>query len=159
MALLYDLEEFDRHHCLKPPWVLVVAIAFLSRDFLLPVADAATKLVGSGSLDLSWVYEMRVPYWYVVELPAIALLYAWIRRTPGGGNAARWIWHSGRWLLLASAVVQLYPFLGLLNPDVRLHLTDELVVAAICAAIVLYLATSRRVRDVFADFPAPDESR
>ena len=84
-------------------------------------------------------------------------------RTPAAGPRMRWLWRRGRGLLLCAHGLALLGFAVLHAQDVRWHEAAEVLpVLAMVAghvAMLLYLWRSVLVRDVFADFPQPEDGQ
>lgn len=153
----YDFGCYDKHLCLKPPLLLIAAIALLCRDFLLPLLVAVASIKG-GSSSLEWLISGgRQPLWFVAAAPALMVLYALIRRAPTGDMFARWTWRNGRLLLAAAALMQCYPHLQTLrNSAFRIHHDEVSAVfwLLVNGLVLAYVLLAGRVRHSFADFPS-----
>jgi len=95
----------------------------------------------------------------IAAIPAIFLVYAFIKRVPDAPDKVRRIWQYGRELLMVSSLSNiLIVFLPLLMGLVRGISMIGWAQFGISAYIIFYLVAERRVRDTFADFPQPAES-
>lgn len=153
----YDLDCYDRHCSLKPPPALLAALAFACRDFLLPLVVALGSLKGGAGYDVDFLLSQHHTLAVLTQVPALLVIYAMIRRVPGAEAPARWIWKHGR--LLVGAALLADVILAAALSDVSFgHLRSgdagTLARLAFDGAILTYLARSRRLKDVFADFPA-----
>lgn len=137
------------------PFLLVAAVAYLARHpFLMPIVFYSLRRSGeTGGMGVLLDASHFLLY-MACSIPALAVLMAWNHRLPAGGSRARWVWARGRWFLLASALLDL---------AVRILLTANLLKGLallqllLDVYVVVYIFVSARVRDVFADFPAPEE--
>ena len=95
---------------------------------------------------------------FLATIPVLLLIMVYMKRKPGASGWVRKIWHKGKQLLLATAVLNMIiifiPFLMDLTHKINMLGWGQL---AIAAYIVFYLSTTQRVKDTFADFPK-DES-
>jgi len=95
---------------------------------------------------------------FLATIPVLLLIMVYIKRKPGAPGWVRKIWHKGKQLLLATAVLNMIiifiPFLMDLTHKINMLGWGQL---AIAAYIIFYLYTTQRVKDTFADFPQ-DES-
>jgi hypothetical protein len=143
--------------CLKPPVLLWLAVLYLSRAVVLPLASAIGHFVG---LDNAVITMLR-GYWsaqtLLPSLAALPVFYCLFRRVPKASGPVRWIWRHGRALLIVSAGIDL-----VLSALQLLHsptLGDEpifpLSTAAVDVYFLVYLLAARRARDTFLDFPLP----
>lgn len=154
---LYDLGSYDHNFCLKPPLTLWLAILYLTRALLIPFLSGVSSMGGAGDASAVTSGFFGVEDFVSAALALVVVLVFFLR-TPSASRLSRRIWSLGRVILAAAAVfdlaVSLFRFLQIAHSDVW---RSELLLLA-CTAdafIVLYLFRSRRVRDVFNDFPAP----
>jgi len=157
----YPLSAYDAHFCLKPGLVLWLVIAFLARAYVVTIVSF-TRRAGSRMelIDLVYSHRATLALAALAALPAVACVYAYVRRAPGAQPRDRALWHAGRWLLLASALVNL----GVVTIPVAQHLAQvegwRLLELVVSAWVLIYLAVSRRVRQTFAEYPeTPQEDR
>jgi hypothetical protein len=154
----YDLTSYDANFCLKAPLMLWLVILYLARAILLPFVSGVSSFGGArdGTSLTQGLFGVED------SLPAalaLTVFLALLRRTPSASQLWRSIWSFGRPLLAAAAVadlaISLYRFLQI--TDANALRTEWLLLACLADGYVLvYLFRSRRVRDVFNDFPAPD---
>jgi hypothetical protein len=135
---------------------LWVAVLYLSRAVTLPIVMAIGHFTGVDSRAISsfrdlWSLDALIP-----SLIAAVILYALCRRVPTAPRPVRWIWARGRILLIVAALLDI----GLnLNSLIRQGVIGELsvlppIAAALDLYFLLYIIAARRVRSVFAEFPA-----
>ena len=155
----YDESSYDNNFCLKPSLLLWLAMLYLSRAILLPLVAGVASMNGSGDA-ASLTRGLFSPDAYVPSALALLVIAAWCRRTPSATRVPRWIWTRGRTFLAASAILDLVlpvyaPFQE--SYGVWQLTTPRLIGAALDTYFLAYLLASRRVRDVFSQFPMPDQ--
>jgi hypothetical protein len=147
----------NRYGVLEVPGPLWLAMAFLGRHWVLLIITLASRRspdaiqLASGSISALVL---------LLELPVMVLAYAGFSRHPSTGKLLRFIWHKGRAILGATAVINL----GLLSwfmwhSDVWGR--PELLLAScglLDVAIVYGIYKSAYIKQVFMEFPAPVES-
>jgi hypothetical protein len=154
----YNETSYDQYWCLKPSPMLWIAIVYLSRSIMLPMLVGISSMTGAGdtaSIVRSFVGLNAL----VASLVAFVVVFAYLRRSPSAGAAVRWIWSHGRLLLALAVILDLA--LGL-SSAVRVTVEDggqtaflAGVAALLDLSVLSYVTMSRRVRDVFSDFPPP----
>jgi hypothetical protein len=154
----YPPSHYDHHLCLKPPLLLWLAVLYLSRAVTLPVAMAIGSFAGVNADAIALVRR-----WWSLDalLPAVfalAMLGAFCRRVPAASQAVRWLWARGRAIIGLSAGLDLgLTMLTLLRAgEIDEQGVWSLLSAAIDAYFLFYVLAARRVRDTFAEFPAPE---
>jgi hypothetical protein len=166
MAKSYDIRKyeswsFDDHFCLKPPVVLIAAILYLCRSFLMVVFVLAGSMKGGATGDTSALLSGgdAVPMTFgVTAVPAILVLFALFRRAPAAGALIRWVWAHGRVLLAVSAVLEIAAgvlFLYTASDTAQDSGTLRVAMLIVDVYIAVYVLISKRVRDTFSDFPIP----
>jgi hypothetical protein len=151
--LPYPLFRYDEELVLKVPVSLWVAMGFLVRHFVLL---GVTFLPRTGDMT-EYLRDLVDPIFLLSDLPAVIVLLAALRRRSAAARPVRLVWSRGRALLGASAVLYL-GFLAVKLASAARPLAvsiNEAVIASGLAhvLIIAYLARSRLVRDVFAQFP------
>ena len=88
----------------------------------------------------------------LASIPPVVILYILVARNNGSRELIRNIWKHGRLILLVSVVCQLVLQLAevAMAGVAGLPVLVGVIATAYCT---FYLATSDRVRDVFASFP------
>lgn len=155
LAPRYDIDCYDRHACLKAPFLLSLAIVFACREYLLPIIVLLASMKGQ-SYAIDFLLQDRHTLALLSEAPALLVGYAFVRRVPSGDLFARWIWKVGRALLATAVLLDIYLAAHDLHLSVRrFHDEDFLTIARVVIdiAILSYLGLSSRVKDVFAEFP------
>jgi hypothetical protein len=155
----YSLSSYDDNLCLKPPLLLWLGILFLSRGVTFPLVVTLGQLGGGSSADTrALIHGLFGLGTLLPSSLAFLVLFALAMRAPTGVRPARWIWRRGRLLLATAAILDLA--LAVSGSSVRRGGVEtigewQLVSATFDLYFLIYILTSRRVRDVFADFPEP----
>jgi len=163
LALYLTMAEMDERYLnvnrfgvLSIPGPLWLAMAFLGRHWVLLIITLASRrspdAIQMASSNLSALVLL-------LELPVLVLAYAGFSRYPATGKMLRFIWHNGRAILAATAVINL----GLLawflwHSDVWGR--PELFLAScglLDITIVYGIYKSAYIKQVFMEFPAPVE--
>ena len=158
----YSPGSYDRYLCLRPPLLLWVALLYLSRAVSLPLVLGLSSLAGSSADTTGLVHGMFGPSTLLPSCLAFMVLWTLALRSPSAGPLARRIFARGRVLLIAAAVLD--AVLGVTLAGVSrdsIESADEHAGVVLLGALfdlylIIYLLFSKRVRDVFADFPAAD---
>jgi hypothetical protein len=156
----YPASYYDDQMCLKPPFLLWVAVLYLSRAITLPIAMALGHFAG---VDSSAISSIRV-FWrldaLIPSLIAVAVLYALCRRVPTAPRLVRWIWVRGRIFLAGAAVLDLVLLsIALVRQgEVSDFSLPSLIAATVDGYFLVYILAARRVRQTFSEFPAPLDS-
>ncbi|MEE9493237.1 MAG: DUF2919 family protein [Gammaproteobacteria bacterium] len=152
----YPFSAYNKLLCLKlsiPAWATIV---FLVRPFAIILMSVANRRDRMGVLNTMYGDPVS-PALYIdafAALPALLVIYAWVKRQPEAPQYIRWIWSRSRSILLLATALNilgaLLPFI--LNPNNPVTLPDLAKLAA-CAMIINYLLSSKRLKDTFNDFP------
>jgi len=150
----YSPSDYDDDMCLKPPILLWLALIWLSRAIMLPIAIGLGHVAGVNPDALSMLRD----YWQGDQLiPAaisLPVLFVCCRRLSTASKVLRWVWARGRALLILSVGLDI----ALAAMQLRHQETaDEMVLALSTTGVdfylLAYLLAARRVRDTFLDFP------
>jgi hypothetical protein len=147
----YDYGCYDQYFCLKPPLLLILAIVFLCRGFLMPFIVLLTSVKRAAGDTAALVSGSEHAVSMLAAVPAVLVLYAMIRRVPEANRFARWAWKHARFLLTLSILFDVS--LGI----VTLHLHEQALTAvrlALDLYILIYIHSAKRVKDTLSDFPA-----
>ena len=163
MSKLYSFNDYDKYMSLKLDFELWLIIVYFLRPFIMKVSTiqmgrGAKSDSVSGLKDLVYPNDFGFFLAFLATIPVLLLIVVYLKRKPGASGWVRKIWHKGKQLLLATAVLNMIiifiPFLMDLTHKINMLGWGQL---AIAAYIVFYLYTTQRVKDTFADFPK-DES-
>jgi hypothetical protein len=160
MAHSYSASSYDDHFCLKPPALLWLAVLYLSRAFVLLVIYMVSSMSLS-RVNPQAVAELRgtvTIYAFIPSLVAAPVLYALLCRAPSSSYLVRWFWSHGRTILILAAIADAAVSIsssGIIGGDVVDLNAGFLVMVLFDAYFLVYIFATRRIRDVFADFPPP----
>jgi hypothetical protein len=101
----YPSTFYDEHFCLKPPFLLWIAVFHLSRALTIPLVMALGHFAGVDSTAIEMGRELWSRDALIPSLIAACVLYALFRRTPSASKPVRWIWRRGQVFLAVSAVL------------------------------------------------------
>ena len=151
----YHQSLYDDDYCLKPPTLLWLALAFLSRGALLPILAGLGHYARVNTDAVALMRGLWRPDQLFPALFAVPVLYSLIRRTPRAARPVRWIWRQGRMLLAVAAASDIALALYSLKPFGDFDGETFLALGACStdAYFLLYALFARRLRDAFADFP------
>lgn len=156
-AKRYSFADFDQYLCLKPPWLLWVCVVYLSRAVVLPIITSVSALSGSRSDTSGLLHGLFGTGTLISSCIAFLVLCALALRSPSAGRVVRWIFAHGRTLLVVAAALDAglaltgVSFERALEGDERMALV--LLGVVFDGYFIAYLLFSKRVRDLFVDFP------
>ena len=150
----YSFSDYDRQLCLKFNDTLWIILVFLLRPYLISIASLANRKDKMGVINFFYPDKTSLVMGILAGLPAALVIFAWMRKKPDAASVIRKIWHRGRELLAASALLNamivLVPYLiG------RVHRIDAIgwVQLAVSVSIIPVVYFSAYIRDCFADYP------
>ncbi|MDH3981192.1 MAG: DUF2919 domain-containing protein [Gammaproteobacteria bacterium] len=153
--------DYDKYLSLKVSQELWLIILYLLHPFIL--LFSTIRLGRGGAKGVSGVDGLkRLVYQdnfslalaILATVPVLLLVYAWVRRKPGAPAFVRRLWAKGVVLLTSAAVLYIGGvFVPLLTHVIASIRPIGWGQVAISILIIFYLFTSKRVRDIFADFP------
>lgn len=148
----YDAYRYDHNFVLRVSPLLYLIIFWSIHHTLLLALSAFSN---SGEVFGAAVdYAASVPM-LISDIPGVMVLAARINRSPDAGAKVRWLWRHGiKFLVLGLSVSTIATFNAyhqrIANSD-----NPEFWIIAANLVIIAYLVLSRRVREIFADFPSP----
>jgi hypothetical protein len=160
IQMKYDIANYDENLCLRVSPVMWLAMLFLIRAYLITVLSVINFRDPLALINLLHTDAAHLALGAVAGVPVLAVLYALRQRKPGASARVQWIWRNGRSLLAISAVlsvvVTLVPILTVMSHRVQYAEQAQVVLSA---AVLLFVLTSKRVADTFAEFPGSAERR
>lgn len=160
MSRLYDFTDYDKYFSLKVSAELWFIILYLLRPYLALIGSrgagdgGATLSSAKGIRNILYPDDFSLVLALLATAPVLLFMFVWSRRKPDAGELVKKLWHKGATLLVVAAVLNIViVFIPLLTGIVaRIHALGWVQVC-MAVAIIIYLFSSRRVRDTFADFP------
>lgn len=158
-TLKYTLEDYNHHGVLHVPLWLVILVIYLLKHWLIAAFPLLEKTPVINAAFIGFPMELlptehSSPLLLYTCIPTLLVAVSMARRLPTTRSPfLRWVWQNGRAFLLTS----LYLELGLLVLYLALG-TRELDGVLLTfmyfdGVSIVYLMRSRRVQDVFAEFP------
>ena len=93
----------------------------------------------------------------VAALPAAVIIFTAFKRKPEASDLIKKLWRNGANLLTAASIISIASLIKPLTQTDFNHLTKldltHLIQLIIAISILIFLHTSQRVKDTFADFP------
>ena len=160
---MYTPDDYDEYSCLKPTAGLYVAILFAMKDVVLIIVEALSKLKAKGGPNrLDYFEQLVQPEMVIVNILALLIFISFMKRKPTEQGFWKKISASGRMILLVALGLHLM----ILGVEQYISISEAyrwdkgvstpiLYMMFIDALIIAYVATSQRIKDVFADWPAP----
>lgn len=152
-ASVYSPGQYNDDLSLRPPWSLWLILAYCVRHALF-ILFGFLPTTGD---TLDYLRDGVEPAFLIVNVLALTVLVAGLRRRVQAGRAVRAIWHHGRWLLMSALTldVLLSLYFGGAVLAGSSHDRGLLIIIQISIAVgmLFYLARSRLTADVFHSFP------
>jgi len=154
----YPFSAYDRYLCLAPNGTIWFILLYLMRPYVVMIMSITNLQDHTGLIELVYGGQQAVMgMGALASIPAMAILYAFVKRNPGAGDSVRRLWHQGRNLLMIGIAGNL---IILALPFFLVEAYEMNKVAWIQLGIALYiiyeLIMSQRIKDTFNDFPKPD---
>lgn len=153
--MVYDIGDYNDDGALKVTPLMWLIMAYLSRHLLLLALSGFSTFMMSrrGFANIAFADFSGSPVFLLASLPAVVLFSAALLRSPASRSFVRTIWRNGRWFLAGAALIDL--LLALQAWSVQPSLINEwrIAFALLDIYILLYALLSRRLGDLFADFP------
>ena len=159
MSKKYSFSDYDKNVCLKLSLGTWLAIIYFLRPLILQLSSIqmgrGNKAAGAGGLkDAIYPDDFSLFIAILATLPIIFLIVAWIKRKPGASDFIKKLWRNGKNFLIATALLNIVIiFVPLIMKDYYRITTLDWVQIIVAVGIIIFLSTSQRVKDTFADFP------
>jgi len=153
---IYTPDDYNQHNVLKVPGYLPLILLYMLRYPVLYVLSY-NPLMGS-SLEFLEHFAGKQLNWLVLlaSVPVLLIVAAMVQRTPLGSSFIRRIWQHGHMLLLFSISTSLFGILLYALLGWKSFNELFLVLTYLDFMLLLFLWRSKRIRDVFSEFPAYD---
>lgn len=154
----YDYTQYNHHNVLRLNWMYWGITLFLSRHLILLILLGVSAGRGGSGPRIPALAALLDPVFFVTDIPAVILLFVAGARLPKSGAVTRSLWHKGKSFLLASCA--LYVALLLWQQGADLFRFQPLTwgLLGINIGLMIFVVKSRYLRDLFSEFPAPDEN-
>ena len=159
MPKKYSISDYDKYVCLKPGFKIWLVIIYFLRPYILFVS-AIQMGFGTKNANVSGLKDAFYPDDFgfflacIVALPVILVIIAYVKRKPGASEFIQKLWRNGLKLLTSVAVLNIVILFvpGKLGSTYHITMIDK-VQLVIAVVIIIFLYSSKRVKDTFADFP------
>ena len=159
MSKKYSISDYDKNVSLKPGFGFWLVIVYFIRPFILAISSVQMGR-GNKNASVSGLKDMVYPNDFgffigvLAALPAVLLVIIYIKRKPGASDSIRKLWRNGANFLTAAAVLNIVILFVPPRMGASFHITTlGWAQLAIAVGIIIFLHTSQRVKDTFADFP------
>jgi len=158
---MYTPDDYDEYSCLKPTAGLYVAILFAMKDVVLIIVEALSKLKAKGGPNrLDYFEQLVQPEMVIVNILALLIFISFMKRKPTEQGFWKKISANGRMALLVALSLHLM----ILGFEQYISISEAyrwdkgvstpiLYMMFIDVIFIAYVATSQRIKDVFADWP------
>lgn len=147
---IYTPDDYDKYNVLKVPGLLVLTNIYAVKYllfFILPIFAEKMPMLRK------FAHEQFNPGLLICSLAAALVLVSMVRRGPKVADWARKLWAYGRQILIASLSLELLLLVTYLLLGWRKLDEFWLLFAYLNIMFIIYLFRSRRVRDVFKEYP------
>lgn len=168
----YSFEDYNDNNVLKVYWPLFLTLIYLLKHYWLAFIPMLKNLPGIGivAIDLfpptttQFIYEHSTTMPLLLSCVPVLLvsLVAYKRQSSSAtqvGGGIRWIWKQGRWLLLMTVGLEMGMIGGYLWLGMKELNEIILMVIYLDILIIIFLVKSKRVKDIFSEFPQEDDYR
>ena len=159
MSKKYSFSDYDKYVALKPDLGFWLVIIYFLRPFILLITSFQMGR-GARNANVGILKEMVYPDDFsffvgcLAALPVIPVILAYIKRKPKAPDFIKKLWSNGTRLLTATAILNIIILFVSRANETFYHLsTPGWVQLFIAVSIIIFLNTSQRLKDTFADFP------
>jgi hypothetical protein len=170
MKKKYSFEDYNDNNVLKVSWPLKLVLLYAIKPYipgLIPAVGNMMGGIGKILMDLvptatkDFAYQYFIPHLLWTCLPALVLVIVALKRNlpkaPQAGRFVRWSWKNGRELLMSVFILEMAMILVYLVAGLKQLDGVFLMVLYLDAMAIFFLVKSQRVREIFAEFPLPDD--
>ena len=159
MSKKYSFSDYDKYVCLKLSLGIWLVIVYFLRPFILAISSVQMGR-GNKNASVSGLKDMVYPDDFgffigcLAALLVIPVIIAYIKRKPGASDSIKKLWHNGAKFLTVVAILNIVILFIPSRMGASYHITTlGWVQLGIAVGIIIFLNTSQRVKDTFADFP------
>jgi hypothetical protein len=154
MKQQYPFSAYDRYLCLRLTTGAWVVMAYLLRPYVIMTLSLANRQDRWGLINLMYQDRLAMALSAMAAVPVFFVIYAFVKRKPGVTGMARNIWHKGYALIMISLLLNIIiVFVPMLTGKSESVSHAGMMQLAITVFMIVYIVTSQRVRDAFADYP------
>jgi len=148
----FDAYRYDNNFVLRvSPFLYLIIIWSIHHSLYLALAafSNSAQVLGA-AVD----YAASAPM-LISDIPGAVVLAARINRSPDAGEKIRWLWRHGVKLLVLGLSLSTMATFNAYHQKIAYPDYNAFWIVAANLVIIAYLVLSRRVREIFADFPSP----
>jgi hypothetical protein len=165
MSKKYSFPDYDKNLALKLSVEMWLIIVYFLRPLVLKVLTIKMGR-GATSGNTSWLKEIIYPDDFgffiaiLAALPVIPVMIAYNKRKPGASDAIKTLWRNGTNFLSVAAILNIIVIFIPLVVKPFYHITMlSWIQLAVAVGVLIFLRTSQRVKDTFADFPEDSDKK
>ena len=149
---IYTPDDYNQHNVLKIPSYFPLVLVYMLRYpalYLLsyhPLMGNLEFLESFAGAQLNWIV-------LIASIPVLFIIFATLNRTPKGSDFARKIWKKGYPLLVFSVSASLFGILLYVVLGWKKFSELLLILTYLDFMLLLFLWRSKRIRDIFSEFP------
>ena len=146
----YNFEDYNEYNVLKIPSVLIVLNIYLLKQFVIFLLPMISSIPFFKTLAHEQFHIALLTF----SLPAVFVIMSMIRRVPSTKSVLLiWFWKNAKNLLLFSLIFDLLLVSLFIKFDIRQFNGINLMFLYLDVIFIIYLIRSKRIIDVFAEFP------
>lgn len=154
MQTKYPIYCYDKNACLKMNITMWLILLYLLKSYFIALLSVVNSSGRMQLIDMFYSDRLMLSLGALAGIPAILVIYAWIKREPNAPPLIRQVWRSGGVLLVISAILHAcIIFVPLLLGTAHKIVISGWVQLFISLLIVFILYRSLYIRDCFSDFP------
>ena len=154
---IFHFLRYNQYGVLRANWPLKFCLIFLCRHMFLLLALIAMQFRGGGGREMAYLTPLLDKAFIISDLPAMAGFFVIGARRPEAKDLYRWIWRNGRYLIFSSVAL----YLGIVTlhngPILSNYAAIKCARMVGNAVVAFYVWRSQFIRDLFEEFPPPEE--
>lgn len=150
----YPIYCYDKNISLKLNGTMWLIILFLLKSYFIALLSVVNMTERMQLIDMFYSDRLMLSLGALAGIPAVLIIYAWIKRTPNAPPLIRNIWARGRTLLIISAILHaciIFVPLWLGTSHKIMNTGWIQIILSLIIATIVY--KSPYIKDCFSDFP------
>ena len=158
----YSISDYDANTSLKVSSELWLVMIYFLHPFLLMISTIQMGR-GAKNSNVNLLKEAMYPDDFslfiaiIAALPAIIVIFTAFKKKPEASDLIKKLWRNGANFLTVAAIISMTTLIKPLMQSNLNHMTmldlTHWIQLVIAISILIFLHTSQRVKDTFADFP------
>ncbi len=149
----YSYRDYDEYLNVRPGLLFWLVMAFTLRPFVVLVASLSNRTDRSAILNIFYPDQFEAFLGCAAALPALLLLFGYVRRRPEAHAIFRAVWRKGKLLLTAALLLDIAVVVAPILTRGDIPATNGLVSGATSVVLLVLVVRSNRLKDAFAGFP------